>query len=74
MNTMTVHDVQQGTPAAKPELTADEFAASLPKWKKLIDDRKQTASQIITMVSTRNTLTEDQQASIRKIEAESTGE
>lgn len=56
-------------PAAKPELTADEFAASLPKWKKLIDDRKQTASQIITMVSTRNTLTEDQQAAIRKIEA-----
>ena len=70
----TAQDVQQGTPAAKPELTADEFAASLPKWKKLIDDRKQTASQIITMVSTRNTLTEDQQASIRKIEAESTGE
>ena len=61
-------------PAAKPELTADEFAANVPKWTKLIGDRKQTASQIITMVSTRNTLTEDQQAAIRKIEAESTGE
>lgn len=61
-------------PAAKPELTADEFDAALPGWKKMIDDRKKTASQIITMVSTRNTLTEDQQASIRKIEAESTGE
>lgn len=61
-------------PAAKPELTADEFAAAVPKWTKLIGDRKQTASQIITMVSTRNTLTEDQQAAIRKIEAESTGE
>ena len=49
-------------------------AASLPKWKKLMDDRKQTAGQIITMASTRNTLTEDQQAAIRKLEAESTGE
>jgi len=67
-------DVQQSAPAAKPELTADEFDAALPGWKKMIDDRKKTASQIITMASTRNTLTEDQQAAIRQVEAESTGE
>lgn len=54
-----------------PAMTPEAFDGKRAEWAKLITDRKKTASEIINMVSTKHTLTEEQQAEIRKIEADS---
>lgn len=43
----------------------DSFAAQLPKWRKAIEDGKKTADDIITMASTKGTLSDAQKAAIR---------
>lgn len=43
----------------------DAFAAQLPKWRKAIEDGKKTADDIITMASTKGTLSDAQKAAIR---------
>lgn len=43
----------------------DSFAAQLPKWRKAIEDGKKTADDIITMASTKGTLSDAQKALIR---------
>jgi hypothetical protein len=48
----------------------EEFSREFPKWQKLIQDRNKTATQIIAMIATRNALTDQQQAAIRKVEAD----
>lgn len=53
---------------ARPELQpypADQFDANLPAWRSAIDSGKRTADDIIAMVSTKGTLTEDQKGRIR---------
>lgn len=45
--------------------TDDAFAAQLPKWRKAIEDGKKTADDIITMASTKGTLSDAQKAAIR---------
>lgn len=55
-------------PAAREEVKAwadDAFAAQLPKWRKAIEDGKKTADDIITMASTKGTLSDAQKAAIR---------
>ena len=44
---------------------AAEFAANLPRWRAAIDAGKKTADDIIAMVETRGTLTDEQRAQIR---------
>jgi phage recombination protein Bet len=48
----------------------DRFNKNLPEWSALIQALKKTATQIIDMVSTKFTLTDEQKAAIRKIEAD----
>lgn len=43
----------------------DAFAAQLPKWRKAIEDGKKMADDIITMASTKGTLSDAQKAAIR---------
>ena len=53
---------------ARPELQpypADQFEAKLPAWRAAIDSGKKTADDIIAMVSTKGTLTDEQRARIR---------
>ena len=53
---------------AREEIKAwadDAFAAQLPKWRKAIEDGKKTADDIITMASTKGTLSDAQKAAIR---------
>lgn len=70
INTETV-DQQTGEitqPAAKKELpiyTDEQFAQNLPTWRGLIESGKKTADQIIAMVSSKATMTEDQIAMVR---------
>jgi hypothetical protein len=56
---------------ARPELSlyADEkFEENLPKWKDLIDGGKRTAEQVIAMVSSKATLSEEQVNAIKELE------
>jgi len=47
------------------EYSQDDFDKNYPKWIKLIETKKKTADQIISMVSTKATLTEDQIKTIK---------
>lgn len=57
----------------QPEVTpypADQFAASLPKWREVIEANRKTAETIISFVETRNPttpLTDEQKATLRAI-------
>lgn len=53
------------TPPERQAYPADEFAANLPRWRAAITGGKKTADDIIAMVETRGTLTEEQRAQIR---------
>lgn len=53
-----------------PSLTEEAFATKLPEWTKLITNTKKTATQLIDMVGMKFTLTDEQKAAIRKIEAD----
>lgn len=48
-----------------PELTEEQFGKNLPLWRGFIENGKRTADEIISMASSKNTLTEDQIAMIR---------
>lgn len=55
---------------ALPSLADDVFAVKLADGVKLINSMKKTATQYIDMLGTKNTLTDEQKAAIRKIEAD----
>lgn len=50
----------------------DQFDANLPKWRKLIDDGKKTADQIIAMANTKAPPTDIQKAAIHGTAAKAT--
>lgn len=50
---------------ALPAMPEDEFGKKIAGWRKAIDDGKKTADEIIAMVETKSTLTEEQRATIR---------
>lgn len=61
------------TPPERQAYPADEFAANLPRWRAAITAGKKTADDMIAMVETRGTLTDEQRAQIRG-EGEKLGE
>jgi hypothetical protein len=58
-------------PAPRPALEAypqDRFDANLPKWRELVQKGQKTTEQIMVMVSTRASLTADQQRAISQLD------
>ena len=58
-------------PAARPEkpaYPADEFARNLPKWRDLIASGKKSADELIAMLQSKATFTDEQLKAIRKPE------
>lgn len=52
-------------PPAIPPYPADQFAKNLPAWRKAIAEKKKTADEVIAMVQSKGTLTEEQKKQIR---------
>jgi hypothetical protein len=52
-------------PKDRPPYPADKFAAELPRWQKLIADKKKTAAEVIAMAESKHPLTDDQKSSIK---------
>jgi len=57
-----------------PPYPADDFKANLPKWGAVIESGRKTAADIIAMVSSKGTLTEEQKAQICDYEPPAEGE
>jgi hypothetical protein len=55
-----------------PVLSQADFDKKLPDWSKLISTGKKTADQVIAMVVTRNSLTEEQKSAIKALATAST--
>lgn len=55
-------------PKVLPALTAEQFDAKAAEWRGLVRSGKKTADQLIAMLATKNTLTDDQKAAIRAFE------
>jgi len=51
----------------KAEYPTERFTQNLPKWRKSIEDGKNTADSVITMISGEYTLTQAQKDEIQKI-------
>ena len=62
--------VKPATKAELPPLTEEAFNKKLLEWTPLITGMKKTATQAIDTLSTKNTLTDEQKAAIKKIEAD----
>jgi hypothetical protein len=61
----TTHEPEK--PAGPQPYPADKFTANLPAWTKLIQEGKKTAEQIITMVSSKAILSDNQKTIINNI-------
>lgn len=55
-------------PKVLPPMTAEQFDAKAAEWRGLVRSGKKTADQLIAMLATKNTLTDDQKAAIRGFE------
>lgn len=55
------------TPPGPQPYSAEKFAANLPQWAELIRSGKKTADQIIGIVTSKATLTDEQKAAIRTV-------
>jgi hypothetical protein len=55
-------------PKVLPALAAEQFDAKAAEWRGLVRSGKKTADQLIAMLATKNTLTDDQKAAIRAFE------
>lgn len=62
------------TPALLPPYPAESFDKNLGAWRKLIESGKKTADDVIATVQTRNTLSEEQIATIKNKAAPATAE
>jgi phage recombination protein Bet len=62
------HATVKPEPAALPEYPADKMAEMLPKWQAAIESGRSNAEGIIAMISTKFTLTEDQQQTIHDLD------
>lgn len=56
---------QKKEPAALPAMSEAEFGKKIAGWRAAIDGGKKTADEIIAMVATKSTLTDEQRATIR---------
>lgn len=59
--------VQPTAPAAPAYYPADQFAANLPKWQKVIETGRKTGEQIIAMAESKHPLSDQQKAEINAI-------
>lgn len=57
------HEIERGI--APPPYPDEDFRANLPKWRAAIESGKKSAEDLIAMVQTKGTLTDDQKAQIR---------
>jgi hypothetical protein len=58
---------QEARPALE-HYPADQFEANFPKWRDAIEGGKRTAEQIVSMVSSKASLTEEQKAQVLAVE------
>lgn len=56
------------SPKVLPALTAEQFDAKAAEWRGLVRSGKKTADQLIAMLATKNTLTDDQKAAVHAFE------
>lgn len=61
---------QAEQPQALPHYPAESFDNNFPKWQGLIESGKKTPEQIISMVSSKAELTEEQKTAIRNVATE----
>lgn len=64
-------DAPPSPPAAPtlPAYSADDFAKNLPAWRKAVADGKKTAPDLLAMLSTKATFSEEQKAQILSLKA-----
>lgn len=55
-------------PKAQPAMSAEQFSANEAAWRSLVQSGTKTADALIVMLSTKNTLSDEQKAAIRKFE------
>lgn len=66
-----VREPAPAQPASRPALEAypqDRFDANLPKWRELVQSGQKSTAQIMTMVSTRASLSAEQQRAISQLD------
>lgn len=56
-------------PAQLPNYSEEAFSSYFPKWSSYIESGKRTADQVITMIETNGSLTEEQRQRLRDVEA-----
>lgn len=61
---------QTEQPQALPHYPVESFDSNFPKWQGLIESGKKTPEQIISMVSSKAELTDEQKAAIRNVASE----
>lgn len=57
-------------PAALPHYPADQFEANFPKWQSVIESGKKSVDALISMISTKGILTDDQISQLKELEAQ----
>jgi hypothetical protein len=62
-------EVKPADPPALPAYLADDFAKNLPAWAKVVAAGKKTASDLLAMLSTKATFSEEQKAAILSLKA-----
>jgi hypothetical protein len=60
-------EVQIATKKALPEYAASDFEKNFPAWKKLVESGKKTATDLLAMLSTKATFSEQQKAGILEL-------
>jgi len=58
------------SPAALPDYSADAFEKNLPAWSKLVADGKKSAPDLLAMLSTKATFSEEQKARVLSLKAD----
>ena len=64
-----VDEVKPAAPAALPAYAEADFKKNLPAWTKAVSEGKKTAPDLLAMLSTRATFTEEQKAAILSLKA-----
>ena len=65
--TLTTVTVLPAQPEALPAYPPDKFQVNLPKWGEAMASGKKTVADIIAMIETKGTLTDEQKAAIRDL-------
>lgn len=63
-----VEEVKPATPAL-PACTAEDFAKNLPAWRNVVESGRKTPGELLAMLSTKKTFTEEQKAQVLSLKA-----